>query len=217
MSDSVWKSNSVVEPTVVNSNLVSAQNRNRLYWTNIPFTMPEDKGIILADILQPDNEINVKYLAGEKLLKNYKGGNQLNPTYKSQANTIHNREGKSGIICAGTHGYANGYVTGGAFRGRYKIDGVRQDHKGSVAGKTQQELEVRTDAKTNALTTVQKDNVVIDYKQKSWRKLTPIECERLQTVPDNYTDSVSNTQRYKMLGNGMTVDVIAHILKGIGK
>ena len=206
-----------VEPTVVNSNLVSAQNRNRLYWTNIPFTMPEDKGIILADILQPDNEIDVKYLAGEKLLKNYKGGNQLNPTYKSQANTIHNREGKSGIICAGTHGYANGYVTGGAFRGRYKIDGVRQDHKGSVAGKTQQELEVRTDAKTNALTTVQKDNVVIDYKQKSWRKLTPIECERLQTVPDNYTDSVSNTQRYKMLGNGMTVDVIAHILKGIGK
>ncbi len=203
-----------VEPTVVNSNLVSAQNRNRLYWTNIPFTMPEDKGIILADILQPDD---VKYLAGEKLLKNYKGGNQLNPTYKSQANTIHNREGKSGIICAGTHGYANGYVTGGAFRGRYKIDGVRQDHKGSVAGKTQQELEVRTDAKTNALTTVQKDNVVIDYKQKSWRKLTPIECERLQTVPDNYTDSVSNTQRYKMLGNGMTVDVIAHILKGIGK
>ena len=206
-----------VEPTVVNSNLVSAQNRNRLYWTNIPFTIPDDKGIILADILQPDNEIDVKYLAGEKLLQNYKGGNQLNPTYKSQANTIHNREGKSGIICAGTHGYANGYVTGGAFRGRYKIDGVRQDHKGSVAGKTQQELEVRTDAKTNALTTVQKDNVVIDYKQKSWRKLTPIECERLQTVPDNYTDSVSNTQRYKMLGNGMTVDVIAHILKGIGK
>jgi len=44
-----------------------------------------------------------------------------------------------------------------------------------------------------------------------WRKLTPIECERLQTVPDNYTDSVSNSQRYKMLGNGWTVDVIKHI------
>lgn len=43
-------------------------------------------------------------------------------------------------------------------------------------------------------------------------RLTPIECERLQTVPDNYTSGVSNTQRYKMLGNGMTVDVIAHIL-----
>lgn len=46
-------------------------------------------------------------------------------------------------------------------------------------------------------------------------KLTPLECERLQTVPDNYTASVSNTQRYKMLGNGFTVDVIAHILKGM--
>lgn len=48
-----------------------------------------------------------------------------------------------------------------------------------------------------------------------WRKLTPLECERLQTMPDNYTNHVSNTQRYKMIGNGWTVDVIAHILKGI--
>jgi len=49
----------------------------------------------------------------------------------------------------------------------------------------------------------------------SWRKLTPLECERLQTIPDGYTEGVSNTQRYKMLGNGWTVDVIAHILKGL--
>lgn len=49
----------------------------------------------------------------------------------------------------------------------------------------------------------------------TWRKLTPIECERLQTVPDNYTEGVSNTQRYKMLGNGWTVDVVAHILRGL--
>ena len=47
------------------------------------------------------------------------------------------------------------------------------------------------------------------------RKLTPIECERLQTMPDNYTAGVSDTQRYKMLGNGWTVDVIAHLLKGL--
>jgi len=193
-----------VEPVAINSNLVSAQNRHRLYWTNIPFDMLEDKGIILADILQPDNEIDVKYLAGEKLLKNYKGGNQLNPTYKSQANTIHNKKGKSGVICAGTHGYANGYVTGGAFRGRYNSE-----------GKTEQKLELRYDGKINSLTTVQKDNVVVDTKELSWRKLTPLECERLQTIPDGYTEGVSNTQRYKMCGNGWTVDVIAHILKGI--
>ena len=49
----------------------------------------------------------------------------------------------------------------------------------------------------------------------SWRKLTPLECERLQTVPDNYTNHVSNTQRYKMLGNGWTIEVITHILKNM--
>ena len=48
-----------------------------------------------------------------------------------------------------------------------------------------------------------------------WRKLTPVECERLQTVPDGYTDGVSNSQRYKMLGNGWTADVIAHIFKNL--
>lgn len=47
------------------------------------------------------------------------------------------------------------------------------------------------------------------------RKLTPIECERLQTLPDNYTEGISNTQRYKCIGNGWTVDVIVHILKYI--
>ena len=47
------------------------------------------------------------------------------------------------------------------------------------------------------------------------RKLTPIECERLQTLPDNYTAGISDAQRYKALGNGWTVDVIAHILKHI--
>ncbi len=60
---------------------------------------------------------------------------------------------------------------------------------------------------------MQKDNVIIT--PPTYRKLTTLECERLQTVPDNYTDGVSNTQRYKMLGNGWTVDVIKHILKGM--
>ena len=49
----------------------------------------------------------------------------------------------------------------------------------------------------------------------NWRKLTPIECERLQTVPDNYTEGVSNTQRYKMLGNGYNVDTVAHIFSAL--
>ena len=142
-------------------------------------------------------------------------------------------------------------VTGGAFRGRaYDKDGKRMDRDGSsVANKTKQMLELRKDDKSNAITTVGKDSVVVEKKahtlkanyykssranfendrtkgQKfqatgvqrqdlTWRKLTPLECERLQTVPDNYTEGVSNTQRYKMLGNGWTVEVIKHILSNM--
>ena len=102
-------------------------------------------------------------------------------------------------------------------------------------------LELRKDNKSNAITTVSKDSIVVEeskIRSKSktvrsggrrsydrhewdsvdelhWRKLTPLECERLQTVPDNYTDHVSNTQRYKMLGNGWTVEVIKHIFKNM--
>ncbi len=191
-----------IEPIMINSALVSAQNRVRYYWTNIPnVQQPEDKGIVLHDVLE-DYTDDV-YFAGEKLQKNYKGGDQLNPNYKSQANTIHDVNKKSGTICAGTHGYANGYVTG-AWRGRYNED-----------GSTTQKLELRKDDKTNTLTSVQKDNVVVENDTMNWRKLTPLECERLQTVDDNYTEGVSNTQRYKMLGNGWTIDVISHILNHI--
>jgi len=86
--------------------------------------------------------------------------------------------------------------------------GVRKDYQMDLPLEPQ--VEVRSDDKTNCLTTVQKDNVVVEGM--TWRKLTPIECERLQTLPDNYTEGVSKTQRYKMIGNGWTVDVIAHIL-----
>ena len=134
-------------------------------------------------------------------------------------------------------------VTGGAFRGRaYDEDGKRKDRDGSsVAKQTKQMLELRKDNKSNAITTVGKDSVVVQkskLREKSktvraggrgsydrhewdsvdelhWRKLTPLECERLQTVPDNYTNHVSNTQRYKMLGNGWTVEVIKHILQNM--
>ena len=107
-------------------------------------------------------------------------------------------------------------VKGGRVVGRaYDKDGKRMDRFGdSVAGKTKQTLEVREDNKTNAITTVGKDSVVVE-ENLTWRKLTPLECERLQTVPDNYTNHVSNTQRYKMLGNGWTIEVIKHIFKNM--
>lgn len=82
------------------------------------------------------------------------------------------------------------------------------------------ELQPRDDGKvgtvTPALNNDHKISLTRDKDQEVyWRKLTPLECERLQTVPDNYTNHVSNTQRYKMLGNGWTIEVIAHIFKNM--
>ena len=167
-----------VEPVAINSRLFSAQNRPRIYWTNIPFDVPtEDKGIVLRDILEPD--VEEKYYAGKKLRESYMGGNQLNPKYKSQCNTIYPTDGKFATLCAGTHGYSFGYVPAPS------PDGGHLQPKIS-------------------------DNTT------TYRKLTPTECERLQTVPQGYTDKgISDTQRYKMLGNGWTVDVVSHIMKGL--
>ena len=234
-----------VEPVEINSRLVSAQNRKRLYWTNIPFDgVPEDKGIMLKDILE--EETAEFYRAGEYLQEKRRASDKnpdmLNPDYRSQANTIHDVDGKSGTVCAGTHGYAIGYVPEpkGARIVNRRLDerGKRQDYNKDIP--LQKRLELRTDDKSNCLTTVHKDSVLADpvIRDKSkcvrtggrlsydrhewdsidnmhWRKLTVTECERLQTVPDGYTCGVSNTQRYKMLGNGWTVDVIKHIFEGL--
>ena len=130
---------------------------------------------------------------------------------------VYSPEGKSPTVntCQGGNREPK-VVTGGAFRGRaYDEDGKRKDRDGSsVAKKTIQMLELRKDNKSNAITTVSKDSIAVN-EDLTWRKLTPLECERLQTVPDNYTNHVSNTQRYKMLGNGWTVEVIKHIYKNM--
>ena len=114
---------------------------------------------------------------------------------------------------------------GGAIVGRRLDDkGIRKDLQSELP--MVQCLEVNDKEKSRSLSTVTKDTVVTPLPkgrypdaygkyEDLWRKLTPLECERLQTVKDNYTEGVSNSQRYKMLGNGWTVDVIAHILKGI--
>lgn len=132
-----------VEPVVVNSNLLSAQNRHRLYWTNIPdvrdFT---DKGIHLEDVIedgwvdrQKSHCIDANYFKGTNL-RMYKEKHRRQLVFTNPSHT-------------------------------------------------------------------------------SFRKLTPLECERLQTVPEGYTQGVSNTQRYKMLGNGWTVDVVTEFFKGL--
>jgi DNA (cytosine-5)-methyltransferase 3A len=230
-----------VQPVKINSSLVSAQNRVRLYWTNIPnVTQPEDKGILLQDVLEEGVTERTKSLC-------------LTATYgKGETLQRYLTKGNRQLI-----------FTGGALRGRYLIDGVRQDSKvDTLKGLTKQRLELNKEGKSNCLTKVQKDSLVvrlghlgkggqgervysvqgksvclsakgggrgaktglylIDLPDGDYyvRKLTPIECERLQTLPDGYTalgcegETISNTQRYKMLGNGWTVDVIVHIFKG---
>ena len=158
-------------PCLINSALLSAQNRQRYYWANWEFGQPEDKCLVLADVIEDggvDREkahcIDENYYKVGKL-KSYftKSRRQLVFTEKSLAllATMYKENAKSMI---------------------------KRNKKGWL---------------------------VLDEDLITYRKLTPIECERLQTVPDNYTAHVSNTQRYKMLGNGWTVDVIAHIFKGI--
>ena len=198
-----------VQPIEINSALVSAQMRKRLYWANWEITQPEDKGIVLQDILEgavTDREksycIDAHYPkiaeAGKYAVKDY--------LIKARRQLV----------------YQNKAVIVGR---RINEEGHRDDYNKNI--ELTQCLEVRatnTD-KSNCVTTVDKDNVLTPLpagryldpygNQLPFRKLTPIECERLQTVPDNYTEGVSNSQRYKMLGNGWIVDVIAHIFKDL--
>lgn len=147
-----------VEPVLINSNLVSAQNRQRLYWTNIPdITVPEDRGILLKDILEDDKgSYPLSKRHYDAFLKSY-------PSWKESP-----LEGKSKPILASYY---------------------RQPPYCPY--------------------------VKSDFTESGYRRLTPVECERLQTLPDNYTEGVSDSARYKMIGNGWTVDVISHILKNI--
>ena len=124
---------------------------------------------------------------------------------------VYSPEGKSPTLNAHGGGNTEPKVVSGAWRARsYDDKGQRVKWKES---KPKQMLELRKDQKSNSIGSVQKDSVVV--QDLSWRRLLPLECERLQTVPDNYTNHVSNSQRYKMLGNGWTIDVIAHILKNM--
>ena len=182
-----------VQPVEINSSLVSAQNRRRLYWTNIPFTMPEDKGLVIKDILDD-------YSAP---LADYK------PVPINERNARHYREVTQKALCCTASMYK------GAGNNGCTLIGMADDINGHDILKRVYAQE----GKAPTLNTMQGGNrqpkTAIDTDKKVWRKLSVTECERLQTVPVGYTEGVSNTQRYKMLGNGWTVDVVAEIFKGI--
>jgi len=153
-----------VEPLHINSKLLSAQHRNRYYWTNISQTEIIGNDVKFADILEEG--VDKKYYYSETVL------NRLNLENLKRA-------GKAGYKCKGVEVEKCAPI-------------VARHYKG-----------------------MQSQHYPVIKEVDGFRKLTPIECERLQTVPDNYTSGVSDTQRFKMIGNGWTVDVISHILKNI--
>jgi site-specific DNA-cytosine methylase len=154
-----------VEPIEINSNLVSAQNRRRMYWTNIPnVEQPKDKGITLGDIIYDDTYkvfTHPRIPLTKKLTENYVKWDISGKQYWSQQDRAYFKDKK---VC--TLPKAN---------------------------------------PTNKL------NILLDYENDVYRRMHPIEAERCQNVPDNYTSGVSDNKRLEMLGNGWTVDVIAHI------
>ena len=223
-----------VKPYVYNSADCSAQNRLRWYWTNIPQDeLIRQDNIVLQDILEDDgiahDLMTNKEGKAHCVTARYNGAVWWNSIQRKQrtmvqvaeADTIKGYDiikriyspmGKSPTLTTMQGGHREPKVAMGRIVNR-RLDenGTRKDNQLDLPFTTK--LEVRQDDKSNCLTTVQKDNVVTDGMR--WRKLTPLECERLQGVPDKYTDCVSNSQRYKMLGNGFNVPTIKHILKNL--
>lgn len=192
-----------VQPIEINSNLVSAQNRKRLYWTNIPgVKKPEDLGVLLTNIIHErvDNNIDldiykIPFASAIRILeKEVEAGKISCLIPDHQTYLIHNKKvtlyEKLSDNILNICPYLFGCLT--------------PDRE----NKRQMGQRFNTGEKFYTLTAQDKHGVLVDGYI---RKLTPIECERLQTLPDNYTEGISEINRYKCLGNGWTVDVIAWI------
>lgn len=225
---------------MINSSLVSAQNRKRLYWTNIPeVKQPEDRGILLRDILEDipmDDQrwkpLDEKYLTDsffEKISKWTMSLANINPSGKWMNGNIHNVDTKSPtlttnkwelpkiVICK-----EKAYPVTATYAWACPRDFLEKHQRELVIGQFRRWAHLRIHADQDNSPTLTSNmgtggnNVpVIITPEYYWRKLTPIECERLQTLPDGYTSHVSDSRRYKAIWNGWTVDVIAHILSFI--
>ncbi len=158
-----------VEPVMIDSALVSAQRRKRLYWTNIPnIDQPENRGIFIKDVFIPDENLirtDKRILSSAIITKNYV---------------------KYDLMNKGHYIYSEPYRL-------YYLD-----------GKMKTLPRCRTETKCNVL--LNKDDL------STYKIISPVEAERYQTLPDNYTEGISKTRRFEVIGNGWTVDVIAHIL-----
>ena len=236
---------------MINSSIVSAQNRVRMYITDFEFDIPDDKGIKLKDIIEcgcVDREksycLDANYWKGgnlrtyfEKSRRQLVFGDGCKQVGVADLNghdilkRVYSIEGKSPTLNTCGGGNREPKIVCGdkplrsaSVKGRrINQDGVRKDNDKSIP--LVQTLEVYDNDKSRCLSTVDKDTVVSPlpvgryphaYTDSAlqWRKLTVRECCRLQTLPDDYCKSVSNSQGYKILGNGWTNEVIKFILKG---
>lgn len=276
-----------IAPIEINSNLVSAQNRRRLYWTNIgakevglfgelisTIPQPKDKNIFLKDIIE--NEVDEKYFLSEKMINYILEPNKSNRKLEikngnEKAYTLHTSQDKRADCTnyLAIYQRERGFNPGSLYENKsptissnsfeqnnyllqkeikqinqtnlksnngtqpyqqdriYHINGIAPSLSANksdliIAGdfRYDEGFRPRKNGKTGTLKARERADescgqyLSVNYK---FRRLTPIECERLQTVPDNYTNFVSDTQRYKMLGNGWTIDVISHIFEYLKK
>lgn len=206
-----------VQPVMINASLVSAQNRKRLFWVGklvgdkyeqVEISQPEDRGIMLKDILEKD--VDTLYFLNKDTALTPSSNKDVAGTLDTgtwakrfeQIRRVYNTENKSPTIPTGTGG---GVITKIAVPValRNRGEGKKPEYNGT--------------GKANAMTSVQTDSMV--EVESQIRKLTPIECLRLQSMPDNYFDKatykgkpISNSQRYKMCGNAFNKEVVKHII-----
>jgi DNA (cytosine-5)-methyltransferase 3A len=175
-----------VEPILINASLVSAQCRKRLFWTNIQnIHLPEDRGILLKDILQPDADVDDRMVVDGKAYCLTSSYSKVSPSEAQVQNSIKKKQRTMVRV---------GHIGNGPSQGNrvYSADGKSSTLSANGGG---------LGAKTG-----------LYLVQDHIRKLTPIECERLQGLPDDYTQGIATTNRYRCLGNAFNVDVVAHIL-----
>jgi len=219
--EQILKAIQEIEPSAymieINAALVSAQNRRRVFFTNIPnVKLPEDRGILLKDILEPKVAENYFVKPKSNTVRSSGRGSGINDKHNwdtirvttinkgGQGDRVYSPNGKSvgktGLYAVPDKSYC---VPSTYYKENVKSLVKRKKNGLFITEKNPlNESSVQSNCKN---TDIIPDNIII-------RKLTPIECERLQGVPDNYTGGVSNTQKYKVLGNAFNVDVVAHIL-----
>jgi DNA-cytosine methyltransferase len=226
-----------VNKHLINSALVSAQNRQRYYWTNIQgIEQPQDKGILLKDIID-SNSFACKYNRKDGLMNEIEkavciSASDWRGLNRNQNQTaIVDRE-KSYCIDANCHKGGNPEQYFDKSRRQlvferpckprwFNVDSICHHVADAIDIKGNESIKriYAETGKSPTLSTCQgghREPKVLQG-ELTYRKLTPLECERLQTFPDGWTDCVSNTQRYKALGNAWTVDVVAHIFKNLVK